>query len=78
MSSSSLSDRFSKLRAMRESLCKKEKTWSEAFEVRDWVVSQLILLRDMTKDGDTSKKDLEERIEDILCTLNPDGEKDDE
>ena len=37
--------RLSKLRQMRESLCKKEKAWKEAFAMRDWIVDQLKILQ---------------------------------
>jgi len=69
--------RLSKLRNMRNSLCKKEKTWKEAFAMRDWIVEQLKILQTMTSDDQTLKKDIKERVDDLLCVLDP-GEKDEQ
>ena len=38
-----ITTRLGKLREMRESLCKKEKTWKEAFAMRDWIVDQKVV-----------------------------------
>ena len=65
-----LSARLSKLRQLRESLCQKEKNWQEAFEARDWIVEQLMCLKKMTED-DSSKEDIKNRLDDILCVLDP-------
>lgn len=70
-----ISVRLSKLREMRESLCKKEKTWKEAFAMRDWIVGQLNVLHKMTTEDQTTKKEIKERLEDLLCALDP-GDKD--
>jgi len=61
---------FDKLRKMRESLCKREKTWRDAFEARDWVVDQIKVLHKLSLDEDTSKNQIKVRIEDILCALD--------
>jgi len=74
MSSECLSSRLVKLRQLRESLCQKEKNWQEAFEARDWIVEQLICLKKMAE-GEASKEDIKNRLEDILCVLDP-GEDD--
>ena len=66
-----ISVRLSKLREMRESLCKKEQTWKEAFAMRDWIVDQLSVLHKMTKE------DIRERLDDLLCALDP-GDKDEQ
>ena len=70
-----ISVRLSKLRKMRESLCKKEKTWKEAFAMRDWIVDQLKILQEMAVKDQTSKEDIRDRLEDLLFALDP-GEKD--
>ena len=70
-----VSERLARLREMRESLCKKEKTWKEAFAARDWIVDQLQTLQKMTDDPDMSKSDIKDRISDILCALNPEGDE---
>jgi hypothetical protein len=63
-------DAFDKLHKMRESLCKREKTWRDAFEARDWVVDQIRVLHELSLDEDTSKNQIKVRIEDILCALD--------
>ena len=55
-----LSARLQNLRNLREKLCKKEKTWQEAFNARDWIVDQIGLLRQMC-DDDELKTMLESR-----------------
>ena len=59
--------RLSKLREMRESLCKKEQTWKEAFAMRDWIVDQLNILQEMTTKDQTTKEDIKDRLDDLLC-----------
>ena len=75
MSVECLSDRLSKLRQMREHLCEKEKNWQEAFAARDWIVDQLNILKEMSVDPDTTKEDIKNRIDDILCVMDT-GEDD--
>ena len=60
--SCSVSERLARLRAMRESLCKKEKTWKEAFAAKDWIVDQLLALEKMTDNPMSTKEDIKERI----------------
>tara|TARA_R100000734_G_C3234542_1_gene41336 strand:+ start:311 stop:544 length:234 start_codon:yes stop_codon:yes gene_type:complete len=75
MSVECLSDRLSKLRQMREHLCEKEKNWKEAFAARDWIVDQLNILKKMSEDNTHTKEDIKNRIDDILCVIDP-GEED--
>ena len=72
-----LSERISKLRSMREELCKKESNWKRAFDIKDWINDQLNELLKMSRDESVGKKDIEDRLEDILCVLEPE-DKDDE
>ena len=72
-----LSERISKLRSMREELCKKESNWKRAFDIKDWINEQLNELLRMSRDKSVEKKDIEDRLEDILCVLEPE-DKDDE
>ena len=72
-----LSERISKLRSMREELCKKESNWKRAFDIKDWINNQLNELLRMSRDESVKKKDIEDRLEDILCVLEPE-DKDDE
>tara|TARA_Y100001973_G_C5200344_1_gene337178 strand:- start:371 stop:643 length:273 start_codon:yes stop_codon:yes gene_type:complete len=67
-----IAERFAKIREMRDSLCKQEKTWREAFAARDWMVSQVQVLQEMCCNPDVSKDEIKERIEDIMCVLSPD------
>ena len=67
-----IAERFAKIREMRDSLCKQEKTWREAFAARDWMVSQVEILQQMCSNPNVSKDEIKERIEDIMCVLNPD------
>ena len=78
MSTSCASERFAKLRSMREKLCKQETNWTEAFKARDWLVDQLKWLHKLGLEPDATKEDVLERIEDILCVLDPDHGGDDE
>ena len=72
-----LSERISKLRSMREELCKKESNWKRAFDIKDWINNQLNELLRMSRDESVGKKDIEDRLEDILCVLEPE-DKDNE
>jgi hypothetical protein len=78
MSNDCVTNRFAKLRAMRAKLCKQETNWSEAFEARDWLVEQLRWLHSLGLQAETSKEDVLERVQDILCVLDPDQGDDDE
>ena len=79
MSIESIAGRFAKLRSMREKLCSKESNWDEAFKARDWVVGQMHCMKQLVGDPNTTKEDIIQRIEDLLCVLDPDhdGNKDD-
>ena len=66
-----ITSRLSKLREMRDTLCKKEKNWKEAFAMRDWIVDQLKILRLLAKDDQASKEDIRNRLDDLLCALDP-------
>ena len=73
-----IAERLKKLRELRNKLCDKEKNWKEAFEARDWIVTQLNILRDIVELDTSTKEDIKDRIEDIICVFEPDqGEKDD-
>jgi hypothetical protein len=71
MSIESISDRFAKLRAMRDKLCSKEKNWNDAFQARDWVVEQMQCLKTLIQKDESTKDDILNRIEDLLCVLEP-------
>ena len=69
-----LASRLIKLRQLRESLCEKEKNWKEAFAARDWMVAQLKCLSDMAAKDETDKEEIKNRIDDLLCVLDPGDE----
>jgi len=71
MSLDSIADRFAKLRAMREKLCKQETSWKEAFQARDWVVSELQSFKALILHEASTQDDLINRIDDLLCVLAP-------
>ena len=76
---SGISSRLENLRSLREKLCRKEKNWQEAFKARDWIVNEINFLRKMCEDKKCSKDDLKNRIDDILCVLDPsNGEENDD
>ena len=68
----SIAGRFAKLRTLREKLCSKESNWDEAFKARDWVVCQMRSMKTLVDDPETTKEDIIQRIEDLLCVLDPD------
>ncbi len=72
MSIESIAGRFAKLRSMREKLCSKESNWDEAFKARDWVVGQMHCMKRLVNDPETTKEEIIQRIEDLLCVLDPD------
>jgi hypothetical protein len=71
----SITERFAKLRSLRESLCQKEDNWQKAFDVKDWMTNQLVDLLKMIKDQNVSREDIENRVEDVLCVLDPDNKE---
>jgi hypothetical protein len=75
MPSDSISDRFSKLRSLRDSLCKKEENWQKAFDIKDWMAAQMTDLLKMIRDQSVSRDDIEDRVEDVLCVLDPDNKE---
>ena len=73
-----IEERLQRLRSLRAKLCKKETDWDEAFKVRDWMVDQLKTLQNMSHSEVHTKKDIAERVEDILCALEPTEGSEDE
>jgi len=72
-----IAERLQKLRDMREKLCKKEKSWDEAFQARDWIVDHLNKLHRMAESENYTKDDIKNRIADVLCVLDPEEDNDD-
>ena len=73
--SESITERFAKLRSIRDSLCKKEENWQKAFDIKDWMADQMTDLLKMIRDQNISRDDIENRAEDILCVLDPDNKE---
>ena len=71
MAIADLQKRFSSLYKLRDKLCQKEKNWNDAFEARDWIVNQLKELKCLAQDNTKSCDDLIDRIDDIICVLEP-------
>lgn len=69
--SNDIAARFAKLRSLRDSLCKKEENWQKAFDIKDWMADQMVDLLKMIRDQNVSRDDIEDRVEDILCVLDP-------
>ena len=67
----SIAERFAKLKALRQSLCKKEDNWQKAFDIKDWMAEQMNDLLSMIRDQSVSRDDIEDRVEDVLCVLDP-------
>ncbi len=73
--SNDIADRFAKLRSIRDSLCKKEENWQKAFDIKDWMADQMSDLLKMIRDQNVSRNDIEDRVEDVLCVLDPDNKE---
>ena len=73
--SESIADRFAKLRSLRDNLCKKEENWQKAFDIKDWMADQMVDLLKMIRDQNVSRDDIEDRVEDVLCVLDPDNKE---
>ena len=73
--SESIADRFAKLRSLRDNLCKKEENWQKAFDIKDWMADQLVDLLKMIRDQNVSRDNIEDRVEDILCVIDPDNKE---
>ena len=71
----SIAERFAKLKALRQSLCKKEDNWQKAFDIKDWMAEQMNDLLLMIRDQSVSRDDIEDRVEDVLCVLDPDNKE---
>ena len=73
--SESITDRFKKLRSLRDSLCKKEENWKKGFDIKDWMADQMVDLLKMIRDQNVCRNDIEDRVEDILCVIDPDNKE---
>lgn len=72
-----ISDRFTKLRELRDELCKKNSKWSEVFTLRDWLIDNL---KDLVKQAESdivTKQDVINKLEDLICVVEPEEDEDD-
>tara|TARA_B100000214_G_C23868508_1_gene581470 strand:+ start:730 stop:969 length:240 start_codon:yes stop_codon:yes gene_type:complete len=70
---------ISKLRSLREDLCKKQSSWKQAFEIKDQIVMELNLLKEFTDSTSSTKEQISEKIDCLLILLDPareNGEED--
>ena len=73
---SNIVERLEKLRSLRDNLCQKSETWSEAFETRDWIVEKIRDVIAQGKNDKVTKEDIINKLEDFICVIEPDEEKD--
>ena len=59
-----------RLRELREKLCSNQKDWTEAYEVRDFVVGHMQELHDMICNRNVRRKKLEDKSSFILEALS--------
>ena len=62
----SIMESISRLRSLREKLCKNDSQWKKAFEVRDHVISSLEALQLKLDDEVTPKKECASELKRIL------------
>ena len=72
-----MSDRCTKLRELRDELCKKNSKWSEVFTLRDWLIDNI---KDLVKKAESdivTKQDVINKLEDLICVVEPEEDEDD-
>lgn len=74
---SSMTDRLAKLRSLRDKLCQKSATWSDAFETRDWIVDNIKEVIAQGKSEKVTKEDIINKLEDFICVIEPEENDDD-
>ena len=74
---SSMTDRLTKLRSLRDKLCQKSVTWSDAFEARDWIVDNIKEVIAQGKSEKVTKEDIINKLEDFICVIEPEENDDD-
>jgi len=72
-----ISDRFTKLRELREELCKKNNNWAEVFTLRDWLIQNLKDLVRQAESDIITKEDVVNMLEDLICVVEPEEDEDD-
>ena len=62
---------ISKLRSLRDDLCKKQSKWKEAFNIKDEIVIQLNSLKTLADSPDSTKECISKKIDSLLVLLDP-------
>lgn len=65
----SLKPSIMRLRALRDQLCTKQSDWKSAFEIRDYVLSELRSLHEMLLDNSVARDDCVQKTVGILSTF---------
>ena len=66
---------ITKLRQLRDNLCKKQSEWKKAFAVKDTIVSELNAIKQSALDPDVSRGQLLEKIDTLLILIDPERQK---
>jgi len=74
----SITERLAKLKSLRDNLCNQSSTWNEAFETRDWIISNIRDVITQGKQEKVTKEDIISKLEDIICVIEPDEEHNDD
>ena len=75
---SNIVERLEKLRSLRDNLCQKSETWSEAFETRDWIVEKIRDVIEQGKNDKITKEDIINKLEDFICVIEPEIDEEEE
>ena len=75
---SSITERLSKLRSLRENLCQKSNTWQEAFQARDWFIDSIKEVIAQGKCDKVTKEDIINKLEDFICVIEPEEDNEDD
>lgn len=62
---------ISKLRSLRDDLCRKQSKWKEAFNIKDEIVVQLNSLKTLADSPDSTKECISRKIDSLLVLLDP-------
>jgi len=68
---SNISERFERLKEIRETLCKKNEKWNEVFDLRDWLINNLKEVIAQSKSDLVKKEDIINKLEDLICVVEP-------
>lgn len=64
-----------KLRQLRDTLCKKQTEWKQAFAVKDVILTELKSLKDAAGDDDVTREALVAKIDSLLILIDPERQK---